>query len=383
MRGILVLAAPVLFVLTSCSTPQAQVEDPHFEALVAACQAELDSIHAAGSFPGATVTLVLEDGREIQLAVGVTEEGGRPLTADDRMLVGSVGKTWVAALAHQLVEEGSFDYDDRVSEWFTGDDWYSRIPNAADVTIRQLLRHQSGFERYEFKMEFWQELMLDPDRVWKPEELLAFVLDDEPMFAAGEGWAYSDTNYILLGMIIERASGEPFYERVHDQINRPHDLNDTIPSDQRRLPGVVQGTVAIGQQLGVGPRTLEDGEFTYNVQFEWCGGGFASTSTDLARWAGLLYSERLLGVEGLDAMLDVVPAPELGPGRSYGLGVIVTDTRLGPLRGHDGFMPGYLTAMGYFPDLGVAAAIQVNTDDGRAVGMPLHEVMIRLVELTQ
>jgi len=353
---------------------------PRIEALSAACQAELEAIHAAGSFPGATASLVLADGNVIRLAVGKTEKDGRPLTPDDRMLVGSVGKTWVAALVHQLAARGEIDYHDKAQNWFPRDVWYPRIPNGADVTIRQLLRHQSGLERYEFKPDFWQELVLDPDRFWRPEELLAFVLDDRPMFPAGEGWAYADTNYILLGMIIERVTGRRFYDLARDWINRPHQLDDTIPSDQRRLPGVVQGTVVMGRQLGIGPFTLADGAFTYNVQFEWCGGGFASNSTDLARWARLLFSERLLGADGLASMLDAVPAQGLGPGRSYGLGVILTDTRLGQLRGHDGFMPGYLTAMGYFPDSGIAAAVQVNIDDGRSVGMPMHEVLVRLAE---
>ena len=135
-----------------------------------------------------------------------------------------------------------------------------------------------------------------------------------------------------------------------------------------------------GRQLGVGPFALSEGAFTYNVQFEWCGGGFASTSTDLARWAWLLFSNRWLGEAGVAALLDAVPAPSLGPDRFYGLGVILTNTRIGQLRGHDGFMPGYLTAMGYFPDSGIAVAIQVNTDDGKALKMPLHEILVRLSE---
>jgi D-alanyl-D-alanine carboxypeptidase len=182
-------------------------------------------------------------------------------------------------------------------------------------------------------------------------------------------------------MILENATGRPFYDLAQDWINGPHGLEDTIPSDKRRLPGIVQGTVVTGRQLGVGPFSLEDGLFTYSIQFEWCGGGFASTSHDLARWARFLFSESFLGKSGLTTMLDAVPAPELGPGRSYGLGVIITETRLGPFRGHDGFMPGYLTSMGYFPDSEIAAAIQVNTDDGRALGMPMHEILIRLVEI--
>lgn len=356
---------------------------PELQTVTAACQAELDAIHEAGSFPGATATLILADGRAVQLAAGHTEPQGRPLTPLDRMLVGSTGKTYVAALVHQFVEEGRLGYDDLVSGWFNKADWYAAIPNAETLTVRHLLRHQSGLERYEFKPAFWEAVVADPDRHWQPAELLAYVVGDEPMFPAGQGWAYADTNYIFLGLILEAIAERPFYDLVRERLLVPHGLRDTVPSDRTRIPGMVQGEVKMGQQLGVGPWTLEEGVFTYNVQFEWCGGGFASTSTDLARWARVMFDGRLFSAETSAALLDAVPARELGPGRSYGLGVIVTSTDLGPLQGHDGFMPGYLTCMGYFPELGVAAAVQVNTDNGRGVGMPLHLVLVRLVERMQ
>ena len=342
-------------------------------------QAELDAIASEGSFPGATVSLILPDGEEIHLAVGVTEAGGRPLTPDDRMLAGSVGKTWVSALAMQLIEEGALALDDQVAPWFGGEAWFEQVPNGAELTVSHLLRHQSGMERYEFKPAFWSTLAAEPDRHWKPEELLAFVACDEPMFPAGKGWAYADTNYILMGLLMERVTGQPYYRMVQLRFLEPLGLRDTLPSDHRKVPGVVQGQVLIGQGLGVGPQSRTEDRFSYNVQFEWCGGGFASTARDLARWAYHLYRPQLLGEEGLDRLLQAVDAPALGPGRRYGHGVILTPTSLGVLIGHGGFMPGYRTAMGYFPEQGVAAAIQVNCDDERRVGMPLTEVLVRLV----
>jgi len=375
---------PILLLplLAACSTAEQRARDAEIQYLTAACQAQLNEIHAEGSFPGATVCLVLADGRMISLATGVTEEGGRPVTPADRMLVGSTGKTWVAAIVHRLAEQGALSYDDRAAKWFENEEWYLRIPNAEQVTLRQLLRHQSGLERYEMKPAFWQELMLDPQRIWQPQELLAFVFDDTPMFAAGEGWAYADTNYILLGMIIERETGQSFYELARTWINEEYDLNDTIPSDSLHLPGVVQGTVKLGRQLGVGPFAQQNDSFTYNVQFEWCGGGFASTAQDLAHWARVYASGKMFSQATRTQMFDAALARELGPESRYGLGVMMSPTRLGTFQGHDGFMPGYLTAMGYFPEHGIAAAIQVNTDDGRAVGMPLHEVLVRLAETT-
>jgi len=122
---------------------------------------------------------------------------------------------------------------------------------------------------------------------------------------------------------------------------------------------------------------LPDGRFAINPQFEWAGGGFASTAADLARWARALFTGEALPPYLLAQMLEGVPA-RLGPGSRYGLGVILTDTPAGPSQGHSGFFPGYLTEMAFFPDLNVAAALQVNTSFGRALGRSPASVLADL-----
>ena len=329
--------------------------------------------------PGASAALVLADGTELAVAVGFADvETEREMTPDDRLLSGSIGKTYVTAAAHHLVHAGKLSFDDRAADHLGDEDWYSRLPNAADVTIRQLLRHQTGMPRYVFENEFWSVALSDPERVWKPSELLAYVLDREPLFAAGEGWAYADTNYIVLGMILERVSGTAFYDYVRANLLEPHDLADTVPSDSRRIPGLAQGYVGMFRNLGLPGRALEDGTFVINPQFEWCGGGYANTPADLARWARILFSGEAFDAPYLETMLDTVAAPALGPGKEYGLGVMVSHSELGELRGHDGVMVGFLSTMGYLPEHDLALALQLNTDDMRAVGRPLVDVMLDL-----
>ena len=122
---------------------------------------------------------------------------------------------------------------------------------------------------------------------------------------------------------------------------------------------------------------LPDGRFAINPQFEWAGGGFASTAGDLARWARDLYTGKALSPTLLALMLEGVPA-RLGPGSRYGLGVILSDSPAGPSQGHSGFFPGYLTEMAYFPNLNVAAALQVNTSYGPALGRSPASVLADL-----
>jgi D-alanyl-D-alanine carboxypeptidase len=337
--------------------------------LQARLQAVLDGYKAGGSFPGASAAVSLPDGRVITLVVGEADTTRHtPMTPEGRMLEGSVGKTYFAALAMRLVHEGKLDLDAPVSRYLGDRPWYPRIPNAADITVRNLMTHTSGVMRYEFKEAFTRDLTAQPDRRWQPEELVAYILDEAPSFAPGQGWEYSDTNFILLGMAMEAITGRPCYELIREQILEPLGLRNTVPSDSRRIPGLIQGYAGPGNPFGgTDAMLMGDGRFAINPQFEWAGGGFAGTPADLARWARLLYTGRAFDADLLPVMLDGVPA-RLGPGTRYGLGVILTETPVGLAEGHSGFFPGYLTEMAYFPDLDVAAAIQVNTSWARALG---------------
>lgn len=103
------------------------------------------------------------------------------------------------------------------------------------------MNHTSGVMRYEFKDQFLKDLTANPGKKWRPEELIEYVLDEKSSFNAGEGWEYSDTNYILLGMIIEYLTGEAHYRILKREILQPLKLTNTFPSDGRKLQGLAQG----------------------------------------------------------------------------------------------------------------------------------------------
>ena len=341
-------------------------------------QATLDSLHAAGRFPGATAGIALPDGEVIALAVGSADTARDiPMRPDVRMLAGSVGKTYVAAVAVQLVREGRLDLDARVSRWLGNEPWFERLPNAADVTVRHLLTHTSGIQRYEFKPAVTELLTREPDKVWTPEERVGFVLGDTPPFRAGEGWEYSDTNYILVGMLIERITGRDLHAEIRRRILEPHGLRNTVPSDRRDVPGVVQGYAGANNPFGGTDAMITDGRMAVNPQMEWAGGGFATTAAELARWAKLLYEGHVLDSTGTALMLQGVPA-RLGPNTQYGLGVIIRPTAHGITYGHSGFFPGWQTDMMYFPALRTAIAVQVNTSAPRTTGRPLSGFLTEL-----
>jgi D-alanyl-D-alanine carboxypeptidase len=178
-------------------------------------QMKLDEWHKAGKFPGATLGVVMPDGESFGLATGYSDRDAKtPMKPNDRMLAGSTGKTFAAATAMQLVKEGKISLDDKVEKYLGKEPWFNRLPNAKDVTIRMLMNHTSGLVRYEFKEEFTKYLTEHPMKVWTPEERLAYLFDAKAPFEAGKGWDYSDTNYIVLGMIMERVMGKTFYDEA-------------------------------------------------------------------------------------------------------------------------------------------------------------------------
>ena len=350
--------------------------------LEAALQLKLDEWHKAGSFPGATFGVVLANGKSIALATGFSDRDARtPMKPNDRMLAGSVGKTFAAATALQLVKEGKIGLDDKIEKYLGSEPWFSRLPNAKDITVRQLMNHSSGLVRYEFKDQFTKDLTANPEKSWKPAELVAYLLDERPPFEAGKGWDYSDTNYIVLGMIIEKVTGRKFYDEANRRLLTPLKLVNTLPQDGPRLKGVVQGYAGPNNPFGGTDAMIVNGKFAINPQFEWTGGGYVSTAHELALWAKMLYEGKAFSPDLLPQVVEGVAAPMLGRETKYGLGVIIRKTAIGTAYGHSGFFPGYMTDMMYFPEHKVALAVQVNTSVGRSLGKPLGRVLVEMMDV--
>jgi D-alanyl-D-alanine carboxypeptidase len=156
------------------------------------------------------------------------------------MLAGSVGKTFVAATMLQLAQEGKLNLDDKIERWFKDDAWFKRLPNATSVTVRMLLNHSSGIPNQDIT-SLVRAVLANPDRSWKPEELIAFVLDKKPLFVAGEDHSYTDTNYLMVGMIIERITDQTLYREVTRRFLKPLNLAHTIPQEGRIIPGLING----------------------------------------------------------------------------------------------------------------------------------------------
>lgn len=341
----------------------------------------LDSMRALGRAPGLSAAVALADGRVITVTSGLADSvGAIPLTPAHRMLAGSVGKTFFAALALDLVARNRLELDAPISRWLRPEPWFATLPNGRDITVRQLMNHTSGLVRYEFQPEFTRDLAADPLRDWKVSEQLAYVLGDSAPFRAGTSWEYSDTNYLVLALILERIIGGSAYNAILTRFIAPLRLRGTTPSVSPRIDRLANGYGGSPDPLGLSGPLLVNGSLRVNPKFEWAGGGYASTPEDLARWAQAWYQGRAFSAAVLPEALDGVPARGLGSGARYGLGVIVRDSPRGVTYGHSGFFPGYLTEMRYYADSRIAVVVQANTSDGRAIGRSLAAIAHALAD---
>jgi D-alanyl-D-alanine carboxypeptidase len=332
-------------------------------------QGVLETFQDRYGFPGATAALALPDGAVIVAATGLADvEAGTPMTPDSRMLAASIGKTFLAATVLALESDGRLSRADLLADHLGDRVWFGDLPNAETMTIGHLLHHSSGLPDHVYLPAFqssWAQMATE-DAVVAPEELIGFVSGMEPLFEAGTAWAYSDTGYLLLGLVIEEVTGVAWQDSARARFLNPLKLTGTIPSDRRDLPGLAVGYLAPDNPFGLPARTADaKGRLLWTPAIEGAGGGFASTSHDLALWGHLLFVGKAMAVPYLERLLDGVPMDPDSPGVLYGAGVaIYTDTPHGPVYGHGGWIPAYVSSLRHYANHDVTVAFQINTDAG-------------------
>jgi len=294
----------------------------------AVLQRQLHALVRAG-VPGAV--LLVKDGHSwARLAAGTSDiAAGTPMRVDERFKIGSVTKSFVATVVLQLVGEGRLRLDAPVGRWLP-----HVVPNADHITVRELLRHQSGlFDYFEDPRSTAPYLAGNFGYVWKPRALVRIATSHPPLFPPGSAMSYSNTNYFVLGLLVQRVTGHSLRRELRSRVFRPLRMHATrFPTSQRFGPRLAHGYLwTDGQRQDVSPVSQSLG---------WAAGGAVSSAGDVARfYRGLLHG-RLISRALLRQMQATVP---LAPGAGYGLGLIGVQTPCGTLWGHDGSFAGYLT----------------------------------------
>jgi D-alanyl-D-alanine carboxypeptidase len=330
--------------------------------------AAIETLRAALNAPGATAAIVLPDGSTLIGASGLGDvEEQAPMSPSARMPGGSTGKTIAAATAISLVEQGVLALDEPMSRLMRHESWWPRLPNANNITLRMALSHSGGIPDHMGYPSTLERLISlrerDPDDFLTPRQCVEIILDRPPIVPAGGGFFYSDTSYILVGLLIEIATGHVFYDEAQKRILTPLGLSDFESATKRNFARLVAGYTDAPDTLRLPRKTSdEEGRLVYSPASEWTGGGYVTSSKDLARLMWSYPSGRLLGQNSLE-QIRKIERFSWNPGQvgGYGLGLFATMSVLGPTWGHGGYYPGYRSQALYFPDLDIAAAYQVNS----------------------
>jgi len=292
---------------------------PVSSAQSAALQAAVDRAKAAFGLNAVAVGVSADARLGWSGASGLPRDGVTPLSGATPFAIASVTKTFTAAIVLQLVEEGRVDLDAAVN------DYLPEVTIARGVTVRQLLSHTSGIADLLNPMR--DRLNAERSRVWQPAEVLALL--GPSTFAPGTNWGYSNTNYLIAGMIVERVTGHPFGDELERRITGPLKLLNTgIPA-----PG------GLPFLLGV----------SWGSAF-WTSAMLDSSAADLVRWGDALYGGGILRADSLAKMLDF-------NARGYGLGA--EQYRFGGLvgYGHSGLLRGFTTLLVHLPDANLTVAL--------------------------
>jgi D-alanyl-D-alanine carboxypeptidase len=324
----------------------------------------MESLVAENQIPGLNFSIIYPDGKQEDYSVGFADTlSKQKLTPGHTLFSGSIGKTYLVTLLMQLVEEGRVELSDPFVKYFPDTEWLQLLPNANDINIEMLLSHTSGLPRYVDEKGVWDTLQANPDKVWTYKERLSFIFNHKAVHAPGQAWAYSDCNYLLLGMLIEKLTGSDYYDEVRRRILEPEELRATYPAIKRNLPNLPVGYSRMPEFSRLNGIVVSDGKYAFNPQMEWTGGGFVSTTSDLARWAKLFYEHQLFSGEALKQITTPNRnGMDLGNGQQYGMGSFIYDTEIGKAYGHTGFAPGFRSVFAYYPKQKIAVALQLNSD---------------------
>jgi D-alanyl-D-alanine carboxypeptidase len=284
-------------------------------------------------------------------AAGVSQRQPRlALRATDRWRVASITKSFVATVVLELVAEGKLSLDDTVEHWLPG-----LVPNGAAITLRELLNHTSGLFNYNDDPIWVPSLLADPRRIWLPTELVALADSQTPYFSPGTGWHYANTNYVLLGRVIEAATGRSLGDELRDRIFQPLGLGATSFPMGPDASGLAHAYV--GEATLMIPSGLQDITTLLNPSWLWAAGALVSDADDVTTFYARLLSGRILRPDLLTAMRTVTP-----PARDYGLGLMRFDTYCGRLFGHEGDFNGYRSVAVSRPNGSRVAVVMVNVD---------------------
>jgi len=327
--------------------------------VVAALDARLERLRARYGIPGISASILFADGSAWHGAAGLADVvAKRKVTADTAFPVASISKTFTSALILRLAEDHLVDLDASVRSYLP------TLGISRAITVRELLDHTSGLRDFFFHPRIDHDLLTKPTLVWDAARSLKYV--GKPYGKPGTSWHYSNTNYLILGLVAEAVGGGTVAGQLRTQFLAPLGLQRTFYQSVERPKGpLVRSYRFVGTDPTLPAIDLSDGTqvvpFTSVVTAAGAAGSIASTSSDLVRWAQALYGGSLLQPATRAEMVgDVVRTAPYKPTVAYGLGVQSVVIAGHPTLGHSGRYLGARGAIRWVTDERIAIAVVTN-----------------------
>ncbi len=325
--------------------------DDQFVQLTPAVARQLDSavrkVMAEAKVPGVMVAVSAPGKGEYIRSFGVADRStGAPIATDMYMRIGSETKTFTVTAVLELVDQGTVGLDDPIGKYVSG------VPNGDEITLRELAGMRSGLFNYSEDEGFFKALTSDPERPFTPQELLAYSFKHPVMFEPDAKFYYSNTNLILLGLVVEKVTGQKLADFIHRNVVEPAGLTHTVfpPGAQFPTPH------AQGYTNQTASGKVENAT-AWNPSWGWAAGAMISDLGDLRKWAKVLATGELLKPATQAERLEVQPAGNI-PDTGYGLGIFKAEGWIG----HNGSLPGYQALALYLPEAQATMVVLLNTD---------------------
>lgn len=326
-------------------------------------QAALDENIKHYGVKGASVAIVKSNGEIWRGVSGISHDTVK-IKSDMYFAIGSITKNVVAALTFKLAEEGVLSLDDSLFKWLPG---YPKVDST--ITIRQLLHHTSGLYMFWDNQKIWDDLIKYRDKMFTPEEVLTYLR--EPYFLPGKGWHYSNTNYLLMAMIIKKATGSNLSTHFRKYFWDPLQIKDVALSVEEEIPKNVAHVW--------GDNFENDGSFrditflprTSHESITYGSSGLFMTAKDLAVWCQSLFTGKVLKASSMADMLNFNR-------QGYGLGVHLIKRPIAhgvKAYGHGGGNIGTSVYMVYLPDFKVSIVVMINAFHGKCPSRILEELI--------
>ncbi|WP_406347994.1 beta-lactamase family protein [Streptomyces sp. NBC_00144] len=313
---------------------------------VAALDKAVKHVQQETGVPGVITGVWLPSRGSYVRAFGTANEAtGAPMDPGLRMRIGSETKTFTVTALLQLVDDGKVGLDDPISDYVSG------VPDGEHITLRQLAEMRSGLYNYTEAPEFLDELYAHPERQWKPKETLAIAFSHPSQFPPGGEFEYSNTNTVLLGLVVEKVTRQPLADVIRDRITGPSHLRHTV------LPKAAEFPKPHSHGYTQVPPAGETVDATnWNPSWAWAAGAMTSDLSDLRAWAPDLATGTLLKPQTQAERLHTLPTGI--PSLTYGLGIFNVTGWIG----HNGTLPGYESLTVYLPAQRATMVVLVNTD---------------------